>query len=130
MSQTSYAQPLVNFTSWRRWVRDRPIAAVILVGVAATQMCSIVGYFMNAVGLPQMNFVAFTGAVVHPGGSPNAQWAAGAFVHHTNGIVFTLLFAVLIWHWIPAPATATGNLIKGLVYGTALGLVATAILIP
>ena len=130
MSQTSYAQPLVDFPGWRRWVRDRPIAASILVGIVATQMCSLVGYFMNAVGLPQLNFVVSTGAVVHPGGSSGAQWAAGAFVHHTNGVVFTLLFAVLLWHRIPALGTATGNPIKGLVYGTALGLLATVILIP
>lgn len=123
-------EPLIDYHGWRRWVRDRPISAAVLIGIVATQMATLVGYFMNVVGLPQLNWPRVNGGLVLPDGSPGAQWAAGAFVHHIDGVVFTIIFAALLWHRMPGGATSRGNLIKGLIHGTMLGLTSIAFLTP
>ncbi len=61
---------------WRTWVRGHPWAAAAIAGLVAGQMATIVGYFFNAVGLPQLNWPAVNGALVLPGAEPGAQWFA------------------------------------------------------
>ena len=130
MAEAAHAQPLVDFVAWGRWVRTRPIAAAVLVGIIATQIASISGYFMNVIGLPQLNWNRVNGTLVLPDGSPGAQWWAGAFVHHINGVVFTVLFVALLWHRIPLPVTPNGSLLKGLIHGWILALISVALLVP
>lgn len=115
---------------WRAWVRRHPFAAAAIAGVVATQMATIVGYFFNAVGLPQLNWPAVNGALVLPGGTPGAQFAAGAFVHHIDGVVFALLFAVLVWRKIPLPNTSAGNVGKGVIYSLVLAIISAGVLVP
>lgn len=123
------ASPLAS-SQWRHWVRSRPFAAAAVAGLVATQMSTIVGYFLNAVGLPQLNWPAVNGALVLPGGSPGAQFAAGAFVHHIDGVVFAMLFVVLVWRKIPLPNTSLGNVGKGIAYSVVLAVLSTGLLIP
>jgi len=65
-----------------------------------------------------------------PGGSPGAQFAAGAFVHHIDGVVFALLFVVLVWRKIPLPNTSRGNVGKGLAYSVVLAVISAGLLVP
>lgn len=127
--QVDRTSPFAN-VQWRAWVRDHPISAVLLAGFVATQMATIVGYFLNAIGLPQLNWPVFNGALIAPGSSVGAQFAVGAFTHTINGIVFALLFAVLVWGKIPLPNTSAGNVGKGLVYGVVLAIISAGVLVP
>lgn len=129
--------PLAS-AQWRTWVREHPIGGALLAGFVATQVATLSGYFMNAVGLPQLNWPAFNGQVLLPGlnataksaGDPAAQFWAGWAMHTIDGFVFALLFVVLLWRKIPLPNTSKGNVGKGLAYGTLLGLINIGILIP
>ena len=99
---------------------ETSVRAPAIAGLVATQMATIVGYFLNLFGLPQLNWPAVNGSLVLPGGSPGAQFAAGAFVHHVDGVVFALLFVILVWRMIPFPNTSAGNVGKGLIYSVVL----------
>lgn len=115
---------------WRAFVRRHPFGAAAIAGLVATQMATVVGYFLNMVGLPQLNWPAVNGSLVLPGGSPGAQFAAGAFVHHVDGVVFALLFVILVWRMIPFSNTSGGNVGKGLVYSIVLAIISMALLVP
>ena len=121
--------PLAS-VDWRRWVRAHPFGAAAIAGLVAGQMATIVGYFFNAVGLPQLNWPAVNGALVVPGGSPGAQWFAGAFVHTVDTVVFALLFVVFLWRMIPFPNTSFGNVGKGVVYSVILAVLSAGVLVP
>jgi hypothetical protein len=115
---------------WREWVGRHPISGAALAGLIATQMATIVGYFLPGIGLPSLNWPAVNGALVVPDASPGAQFAAGAFVHTIDGVVFALLFAVLVWGRIPLPNTSTGNVEKGVIYGIVLAIISAGFLVP
>jgi hypothetical protein len=127
--QIDTSGPLAS-REWRSWVRTHPILAALLAGFAATQLSTLVGYFFNAVGLPQLNWPAVNGATLLPGATVGAQWAAGAFFHTFNGMVFALLFVVLLWRKIPLPNTSIGNLWRGLAYGILLAILSAGVLVP
>jgi hypothetical protein len=111
-------------------VCHHPFAAAAIAGFVAGQMATIVGYFFNAVGLPQLNWPAVNGALVLPGGSPGAQFAAGAFVHTVDSVVFALLFVILIWRLIPLRNSSVGNVGKGLIYSVVLAVISAGVLVP
>jgi hypothetical protein len=115
---------------WRTWVRGRPIAAAALAGFVATQMATLIGYFLNAIGLPQLNWPDVNGALVAPNASEGAQFAAGAFVHTINGVVFALLFVILVWDKLPLPNTSVGNVLKGVIYAVVLAIISAGVLVP
>jgi hypothetical protein len=127
--QVDRTSPLAD-VRWRAWVREHPILAALAAGFVATQMATIVGYFLNAVGLPQLNWPVVNGGLVAPGSSVGAQFAAGAFVHTIDGIVFALLFAVLVWGKIPLPNTSIGNVTKGIIYSLVLAVISAGVLVP
>ena len=129
LGAASVEGPLAS-VDWRRWVRAHPFGAAVVAGLVAGQMATIVGYFFNAVGLPQLNWPAVNGALVLPGGSPGAQWFAGAFVHTVDTVVFALLFVVLLWRMIPFPNTSFGNVGKGVVYSLVLAVLSAGVLVP
>ena len=105
---------------WRTWVRGHPWAAAAIAGLVAGQMATIVGYFFNAVGLPQLNWPAVNGGLVLPGGEPGAQWFAGLFVHTVDSVVFAMLFVILVWRLIPFRNTSAGNVGRGVIYSLVL----------
>lgn len=126
---TAWEGPLAS-ADWRRWVRAHPFRAAAIAGVVAGQIATILGYFCNAVGLPQLNWPAVNGALVLPGGSPGAQWFAGAFVHTADTVVFALLFAILMWRLIPLPNSSFGNVGKGVIYSVILAILSAGVLVP
>ena len=115
---------------WREWVGRHPIAGSALAGVIATQLATIVGYFLPGIGLPSLNWPAVNGALVLPAASPGAQFAAGAFVHTVDGVVFALLFAVLVRGRLPLADTPAGSMQKGVVYSIVLALISAGFLVP
>ena len=115
---------------WRTWVRGHPFAAAAIAGLVAGQMATIVGYFFNAVGLPQLNWPAVNGGLVLPGGEPGAQWFAGLFVHTVDSVVFAMLFVILVWRLIPFRNTSAGNVGKGVIYSLVLAIISAGVLVP
>jgi hypothetical protein len=115
---------------WRTWVRGHPWAAAAIAGLVAGQMATIVGYFLNAIGLPQLNWPAVNGGLVLPGGEPGAQWFAGLFVHTVDSVVFAMLFVILVWRLIPFRNTSIGNVGRGIVYSLVLAIISAGVLVP
>jgi hypothetical protein len=117
---------------WRRWVTDHPIGAAALIGFIATQMTTLVGYYLIGVGLPQLPWPLFNGALVAPTDTFGSvgSYFAGQSIHMVDGVVFTILYAVLVFGKLPLPLTAAGSLGKGLIYGTILGIISMGFLVP
>ncbi|WP_406464989.1 hypothetical protein OH768_53630 [Streptomyces sp. NBC_01622] len=123
---TSHPTPV----PWRVWVTHHRLPAALLAGLVATQMATIVGYFLPGVGLAKLDWNMVNGAVYTPGASPMAQFVSGGFFHYLDGIVFTVLFVVAVHPRLPWRDTAAGNLAKALVFGTALALVSLVFMTP
>jgi hypothetical protein len=117
---------------WRVWVAAHPIAAAALIGLIATQMTTLVGYYLIGVGLPQLPWPLFNGALVAPTGEYGSvgSYFAGQSIHMVDGVVFTILYVVLIYGRLPLPRTDAGDLGKGLIYGAVLGLISMGFLVP
>ena len=117
---------------WRQWVRDHPVLAPALISLIATQMATIIGYFLKAIGLPPVPWPLYNGALFAPAGhfGDPASFFAGQSIHMVDGVVLTILFAVLIRPRIPLPNTTAGNVGKGLIYGTVLAIISAGFLVP
>jgi hypothetical protein len=136
-TQVDKSGPLAS-AQWRSWVRDHPLGAILIAGFAAVSMATLTGSFYPAIGIPQINWPQFTGTLVlneaaaarDIGTNSASSWGAGFLIHFIDGVVFALLFAVLLWRKIPLPNTTGGNVGKGLIYSWILGLISIGILIP
>ncbi len=74
---------------WRKWVARHPVGAAAIVGLVATQMATIVGYYLRAIGLPQVPWPLYNGVLGAPKGdfgSP-ASFFVGQSIHMVDGIV-------------------------------------------
>lgn len=116
--------------AFRRWVTDHPVSSAILAGLVATHLATIIGYWMPGIGLPQLDWNRVNGAVFTPNQSPNVQFVAGGFFHYTDGIVLSVLFALLMHPRLPGRSTPRNNLLKGLAYGTLLTVIALVFMVP
>jgi hypothetical protein len=113
---------------WHRWVDAHPVGGIVLIGVIATQMATYCGYIFPAVGLPAIPWPLYNGllnAGAEPWGSAGSFFV-GQSMHFTNGIVFAILFAVLLHAKLPVKS----SLGKGLVYGVILTIISGGLLIP
>jgi hypothetical protein len=115
---------------WRAWVRDHPAPAALLAGLVATQVATVVGYWLPGIGLPQLDWNRTNGAIFTPGTSVSEQFLSGGIFHYLDGLVFAVIFAVGVYPWIPVGATALGNLAKALLLGTVLALISLLFMIP
>jgi hypothetical protein len=124
--------PLNPNVRFRIWVAGHPILAALLIGVVATQMATLIGYYLIGIGLPNLPWPLFNGFL----GAPTEEYgSAGSFfvgqdIHFVNGIVFTVLYVVLAYHMIPLPNTTPGNILKGLIYSTVLAIISMGFLVP
>lgn len=119
-----------SLARWRAWVTGHPIASSLLAGVVATQLATVFGIWFRGFGLPTLSWPAVNGAIILPTGSPVAQFAVGELVHSVDGVVFALLFALLVHPRIPLPNTIIGNLAKAIIYGTVLAIISAAWWVP
>ena len=119
-----------SYVRWRAWVTGHPIASSLLAGAVATQLATVFGIWFRGFGLPTLSWPAVNGAIIFPTGSPVAQFAAGELVHTADGVVFALLFALLVHPRIPLPNTILGNLAKAISYGMVLAIISAAWWVP
>lgn len=119
-------------TRWRTWLGEHPVFGPALIGLIATQMATIIGYYLKGIGLPPVPWPLYNGALFAPAGdfgSP-ASFFAGQSIHMVDGVVLTILFVLLLHGRIPLPNTKLGNIEKGLVYGTILAIISAGFLVP
>ena len=127
------ARALAPATFWRVWIHSHPIAGAALVGLIATQVTTMIGYYLIGIGLPELPWADFNGFFLATKAEPlgsSGSFFGGHLMHMTDGVVFTILFGALVWHKIPLPNTTLGNIGKGVIYSTVLGLISIGFLIP
>jgi hypothetical protein len=130
--ESSFTDDTASEARWHDWVRNHPVGGPLLIGLVATQMSTLIGYYLIGIGLPQLPWPLFNGFLGAPG---EAYGTAGSFfvgqsIHMVDGIVFTLLYVILVHSRIPLPNTKLGNLEKGLIYSVVLGLISMGFLVP
>jgi len=123
--------PGVNaLDTWRSWVTRHPVGGVLVAGTVATHMATMFGIWFHGIGLPDLNWPAVNGAVIFPKAGSVAQYWAGFVVHSLDGLVFALLFALLVHPKLPLRNSSAGNLVKGMLYGTVLAVVSIGFMVP
>lgn len=115
---------------WRVWITRHRVVAAILAGIVATHMATIIGFFLPAVGLPKLDWPSANGGVFTPYGSAIQQFVSGSVFHYTDGVVFTVVFALALHHLLPWRNTERGNLAKGLFFGTVLAIISCGFMVP
>lgn len=144
MSYAARGQPPVRrgepSAIWRRWVDDRPILSLVLVSIIATQLGTYFGYVFPAVGLPTLPWPLFNGQLGAEGTVLNEagefvwgtfdQFFVGQSLHFINGIVFGILYGVLVRDLIGWKRTMGGNVAMGLSYGVVMTIISAGLLVP
>jgi hypothetical protein len=122
----------VTDVRWRQWLGQHPILGPALVGFMATQMATIIGYYLKGVGLPPVPWPLYNGALFAPTAEFGSagSFFAGQSIHMVDGIVLTMLFVLLLRSRIPLPNTTQGSIGKGLVFGTSLAIMSAGFLVP
>ncbi len=118
---------------WRNWMRAHPVAGPILAGLIATHVATMIGYYLVGIGLPELRWADFNGFFLGTIGEKigsTGSFFGGYLLHTTDGIIFAILFAVLVRSKIPLPNTTMGGILKGIIWGTVLGLISAGFLIP
>jgi hypothetical protein len=128
---------------WRKFVNERPIAALLLTGVIATQLGTYFGYVFPAVGLPPLPWPLYNGilgttiadgfnkSVVDEAFAVSGEaFFVGNTLHYINGIVFAVLWGVFFRDSVPIKNTYGGNIMKGLLYGLIMTIISAGLLVP
>jgi len=121
--------------SWRIWVTRHPIAAALLSGFAATHVATIIGYFLPGIGLPELNWPVVNGNIVVPHASAAVKFVIGElFIHGMDGVVFTLIYAVVIFPMLSPlfgyKVTPITNMAKAIIFGMVLATISAGFLTP
>src|SRR5438445_6985657 len=113
---------------WRVWITRHRVVAAILAGIVATHMATIIGFWLPAVGLPKLDWPSVNGGVYTPYGSAIQQFVSGSVFHYTDGVVFTVVFALALHHLLPWRNTERGHLAKGLFFGIVLAIISCCVM--
>jgi hypothetical protein len=101
----------------------------ILAGFVATLVMTMMMYIAPLMGMPKMDIAAMLGSMLGGGQMPAAMsgnWWAGMVIHFVNGtVIFPLIYAYLLYAWLPGSPWA-----KGLTWGMILFLLAQAVVMP
>lgn len=140
------ASPGQPSARWRKFVDERPITSILLVGVIATQLGTYFGYVFPAIGLPTLPWPLYNGLLaigVAEGangvfanfeafaGNLTGSFFAGQMLHFINGIVFAVMYGVIARHSLPFDGkTNKGNILKGLTYGVIMTIISAGLLVP
>lgn len=135
MSTDDSGDRLVPTARWREWVGEHPVLAPAVIGLMATQIATIIGYYLRGIGLPQVPWPLYNGVLFAPGeggadfGRP-ASFFVGQSVHMVDGMIFAILYAVTFQGRLPLPNTSGGSIAKGMIYGTVLAIISMGFLVP
>ncbi len=138
----SYARPGKPSERWQRWVDEKPILSLAIVGVIATQLGTYFGYVFPAFGLPVLPWPlyngilgttiadGYNGAVFDPEGfavSSNAFFV-GMSIHFVNGIVFAVLWGILFREDVIR--FLRSNVLTGVVFAVIMSIISAGLLVP
>lgn len=99
------------------------LGKAVLAGVVATAVMSLIGFYLAPMmGMPKMDFGMMLGTNNPMMAMP--YWAGWA-IHFMMGIIFALVFVKVV-----APMLKGAYLIRGLVFGLVLFLLAQLIVMP
>lgn len=132
---------------WYNWVDRHRVGGIVLVGVIATQLGTYFGYVFPAIGLPTLPWPLYNGILGTTfADGLNGATASGAFdpvfatsaasfftgqaLHFVNGIVFSILYAVLFLPLMPFRNTRGGNLASGVLYSVIMSIISVGLLVP
>lgn len=117
---------------WYDWVDQHRVGASVLVGLIATQLSTYFGYVFPAIGLPTLPWPLFNGVLAAPmeDYGTTGSYFVGQSLHFVNGIVFAILFAVLIRPLMPFRNTHAGNVLSGLLFGLVMTIISIGLLVP
>jgi hypothetical protein len=116
---------------WRVWITTHWLAGSLIAGFAATHLATVFGLFFRGIGLPNLNWPTTNGLLALGAESTTtAQFWVGEFIHGFDGLVFSVLFALLIHPRLPIRNTPGGNLTKAVGYSVVLGVISAGFLVP
>lgn len=128
----SSSMDLAPSARWQRWLEEHPVLGPSVGGFIAVQMATIVGYYLVGIGLPAVPWPLFNGALFAPAGhfGDPASFFTGQSIHMVDGVVFAILFVVLVRRRLPLPNTTAGNIGKGLIYSISMAIISAGFLVP
>ena len=131
-TRTASPRELTADTRWREWVGEHPVLGPAVVGFIAVQLATIIGYYLKGIGLPPVPWPLYNGALFAPTGKfgDPASFFAGQSIHMVDGVVFAVLFSIMVRSRIPLPNTRLGTIGKGLIYSTVLAIISMGFLVP
>ncbi len=109
----------------------------LISALIATHVATVSGLWFAGARLPKFDFNTLNG-YLYLGftRSPEVTFVVGGVIHYMNGILWGLIFALVIhptmgkWVKALAPLTPINNYLKGLLWGWALWIISSAIWMP
>ncbi len=109
----------------------------LAAGFVATHVATVFGLWFDGARLPTFDFNTLNGwlylGFTRP---PEVTFVVGGVIHYINGILFGLIFALVIHPMMGralkplAPMTPTVNYVKGLIWGWTLWIISSALWMP
>jgi hypothetical protein len=134
MNSDDTGESLLPTARFRAWVAAHPVGGPALIGLIATQIATIIGYFLRGIGLPQVPWPLYNGVLFAPGEYGEAgegfgkapSFFVGQSIHMVDGVIFAILFAIAFQGKLGRiPAIA-----KGVIYSMILAIISMGFLVP
>lgn len=122
---------------------DNKLVAALVASFAATFFATMMGEWFYSAGWIPFSFNTLNAAAwgrnfqLIGGGfyglaplSSDFTYFLGMWAHYSQGIVFGLLFGLLIYPNLPGPWKTGNNLLKGLIWGWTLWIISSAFVMP
>jgi hypothetical protein len=117
---------------WRLFVTRHRLLAALIAATVATHIATVTGVWYHGIGLSDLNWPSFNGALLLPTGSATSQFWVGTAYHYATGIALGLLYAVALhplMRWAFKSSTLA-NLSKALVFGIVLATISALWWVP
>ena len=124
---------------------DNRLTAGLVAAFAATFLATMFGEWFFALGWVPFSFntlnaevwatnfqnlSGFFAVTAKTSLSPDFVYFLGMFAHYGQGMMFGLIFALLVYPNLPGPMRTGNNLVKGLIWGWTLMLISDAFVMP
>jgi uncharacterized membrane protein YagU involved in acid resistance len=93
-------------------------------------MATVFGFWETGIGLPKLDWPSTNGHVYTPFSSHTVQFFSGAAFHYADGMVFAMIFVILLHRKLPFPSTPLGNIGKSLLTGLNLEIIGEGYMTP